>query len=226
MNQKKTNYLNQVSALQDLSSAELEEVSSQTHMVEYKREHIFYMPDDPGEVLFILKKGRVQLYRISPDGRKLIFTILHPGAIFGHMALVGQHMYQTYAQALDDCTICIWNRTQVEQLFVEKPQIAFRFLEAVGDRLSQVEERLAEVTFQPIATRLAALLLRLDRNGDESGKLIGYTHQYLADMLGTYRETTTQVLNQFKAQSLIRIGRKTIEILDVAGLERIATSSE
>jgi len=226
MSEDKTEYLNQVTALQDLSSAEIEQVSSQTHMVEYKREHIFYMPDDPGEVLFILKKGRVQLYRISPDGRKLIFAILHPGAIFGHMALVGQHMYQTYAQALDDCTICIWNREQVQQIFVEKPEIAFRFLEAVGNRLTQVEERLAEVTFQPIATRLASLLLRLDRNGDGTGLLIGYTHQYFADMLGTYRETTTQVLNQFKGQSLIRIGRKTIEILDVAGLEKIATASE
>lgn len=226
MSQKKTDYLNQINELQDLSSDEIEEVSNQTHMVEYKREHIFYMPDDPGEVLFILKKGRVQLYRMSPDGRKLVFIILHPGAIFGHMALVGQHLYHTYAQAVDDCTICIWNREQVEQAFIQKPQIAFRFLEAVGERLGQVEERLAEVTFDPISTRLAILLLRLDRNGDGTGKLTGYTHQYLADMLGTYRETTTQILNQFKGQSLIRIGRKTIEILDEAGLKQIATSSE
>lgn len=224
MNRKKTDYLTKVNALQDLSDAEIEKVSHQTHMVEYKREHIFYMPDDPGEVLFILKKGRVQLYRISPDGRKLVFALLHPGAIFGHMALVGQHLHQTYAQAIDDCTICIWNRQQVEQMFIEKPQIAFRFLEAVGNRLTQVEERLAEVTFQPIATRLASLLLRLDRNGDATGKLNGYTHQYLADMLGTYRETTTQILNQFKSQSLIRTGRKTIEILDADGLEKISAS--
>jgi CRP/FNR family transcriptional regulator, cyclic AMP receptor protein len=226
MNQKKTDYLNQVDALQDLSDIEIEQVSDQTHMVDHRQGHIFYMPDDPGDVLFILKKGRIQLYRMSPDGRKLIFVILHPGAIFGNMALVGQHLHQTYAQAVDDCTICVWNREQVEEMFIEKPQIAFRFLEAVGNRLSQVEERLADVTFQPIATRLATLLIRLDREDDSSGKLKGYTHQYLADMLGTYRETTTQVLNQFKAQSLIQTGRKTIEILDIKGLEEIATSSE
>jgi len=110
--------------------------------------------------------------------------------------------------------------------YTEKPQIAFRFLEAVGNRLSQVEERLADVTFLPIATRLATLLLRLDREGDSTGKLSGYTHQYLADMLGTYRETTTQILNQFKSQSLIQTGRKTIEILDKGGLHKIASSSE
>lgn len=226
MNPKKTDYLNQVNALQDLSDDEIEAVSNQTHLVEYKREHIFYMPDDPGEVLFILKKGRVQLYRISPDGRKLVFVILHPGAIFGHMALVGQHLHHTYAQAVDDCVICVWNRQQVEQTFIEKPQIAFRFLEAVGDRLTQVEERLAEVTFEPISMRLASLLLRLDRDGEGTGKLNGYTHQYLADMLGTYRETTTQILNQFKSQALIKTGRKTIEILDADGLKKIALASE
>lgn len=221
---KKADYLNQVNALQDLSDDEIEAVSNQTRLVDYKRDHIFYMPDDPGEVLFILKKGRVQLYRMSPDGRKLVFVVLHPGAIFGHMALVGQHLHQTYAQAIDDCVICIWNREQVEEIFIEKPQIAFRFLEALGDRLTQVEERLAEVTFEPIATRLASLLLRLD--GDGTGKLNGYTHQYLADMLGTYRETTTQVLSQFKSQELIKTGRKTIEILDADGLEKIALASE
>jgi len=226
MNQKKTDYLNQVDALQDLSDVEIEQVSDQTHMIDHRSGHIFYMPDDPGDVLFILKKGRIQLYRMSPDGRKLIFAILHPGAIFGDMALVGQHLHQTYAQAIDDCTICVWNREQVEEMFMEKPQIAFRFLEAVGNRLSQVEERLADVTFLPIATRLATLLLRLDREGDSTGKLSGYTHQYLADMLGTYRETTTQILNQFKSQSLIQTGRKTIEILDKGGLHKIASSSE
>ena len=221
---KKTTYLGTIDALQDLSHAEIKQVSSHTHMIEYKSGHLFYMPDDPGEVLFILKQGRVQLHRISADGRKLVLAILQPGAIFGHMALVGQHMHQTYAQALDDCLICVWNRQEVERILLEKPQVALRFLEALGSRLTQVEERLAEVTFEPISTRLASLLLRLNDDGGNTGKLTGFTHQYLADMLGTYRETTTQTLNQFKAQSLIRTGRKTIEILDAAKLAQIATS--
>lgn len=223
-NNNKTHYLETIDALQDLSHAEIKQVSSQTHMIEYKGGHIFYMPDDPGEVIFMLKQGRVQLHRISSDGRKLVYAILQPGAIFGHMALVGQHMHQTYAQALDDCLICVWNREQVEQVLLEKPQVALRFLEALGNRLTQVEERLAEVTFEPISTRLASLLLRLDGDTGKTGTLTGFTHQYLADMLGTYRETTTQTLNQFKAQSLIRTGRKSIEILDATKLAQIAAS--
>lgn len=55
-----------------------------------------------------------------------------------------------------------------------------------------------------------------------NGTVVGYTHQSLGEMLGTYRETITQTLDEFKAAELIDIGRKRIEILDRAGLERIA----
>ena len=221
---KKFYYLESVDVFQDLSQIELEAVSTDTRMVKHTAGHLFYMPDDPGEVLFILKEGRVQLYRMSTDGRKLVFAELHPGAIFGHMALVGQRLHQMYAQAIDDCLICVWNREQVERMMVEKPHVALRFLEAVGHRLTQVEERLTEATFQRIPARLASLLLRLDEETGHNGRLQGYTHQYLADMLGTYRETTTQILNEFKGQGLIQIGRKSIKIMDEAGLEDVVST--
>ena len=163
----------------------------------------------------------MQLYRVSSDGRKLVFAILQPGAMFGHMALIGQHMHHTYAQAIDDCLICVWDREHVEQVLVEKPQVALKFLDAVGKRLVQVEDRLAEITFEQIPSRLANLLLRLNQETGNTGLLEGYTHQYLADMLGTYRETTTQTLNQFKSQGLIETGRKSIRLLDCEGLQRV-----
>ncbi len=214
-------YLVSTDALSELSHHEIEAVGQDTKMVRYHAGHLFYMPDDPAEVLFILKEGRVQLYRVSSDGRKLVFAILQPGAMFGHMALVGQHMHHTYAQAIDECLICVWDREHVEQVLVEKPQVALKFLDAVGKRLVQVEDRLAEITFEQIPSRLANLLLRLDRETSNTGLLEGYTHQYLADMLGTYRETTTQTLNQFKSQGLIETGRKSIRLLDCEGLQRV-----
>lgn len=217
-------YLGTIDAFQDLDHQEVEEVGTHTRLVNYPAGHLFYMPDDPGEVLFILKEGRVQLYRTSTDGRKLVVAELHPGAIFGHMALVGQRMHHTFAQALDDCLICIWNHTEVERVLREKPQVALRFLEAVGQRLIQAEEGLVDTTFKRMPSRLAGLLLRLDHSSGKEGILRGYTHQYFADMLGTYRETTTQILNDFRSQNLIRIGRKTIEILDHHALSEIAAS--
>jgi|FLYN01.1.fsa_nt_gi CRP-like cAMP-binding protein len=222
---KKIEFLESIDIFQDLSTLEIEGIGKQTTMASYKTGHLFYMPSDPGEVLFILKQGRVQLYRISPDGRKLIVAVLHAGAIFGHMALVGQHLYSTFAEALDDCLICVMDRHEVERLLMEKPQVALRFLEAIGQRLFEAERRLEESVFKRIPARLAGLLLQLNNENGNNGMLKGYTHQYLADMLGTYRETATQTLNDFQDRHLIRIGRKSIEILDPIGLEDIAAAS-
>jgi CRP/FNR family transcriptional regulator, cyclic AMP receptor protein len=218
----KSTYLKRTNVLQDLSPQEIDDVGHSTRLVNYSAGHLFYMPDDPGEVMFIVKKGRVQLYRISPDGRKLVVAIMQPGAIFGHMALIGQGLHQTYAQALDDCTVCVWNRTSVEAILLEKPQVALRFLKAVGERLAQAEERLIDVTFKRIPSRLAGLLLQINAEHGHMNELKGFTHQYLADMLGTYRETVSQILNDFKAQQLIEISRKRILLLNRATLLEIS----
>ena len=184
----------------------------------------FFLPDDPGEALYILKQGRVQLYRMSADGRKFVMATLYQGAIFGHMALVGQRLHNTFAEAVEDCTICVWSRADVERMILEKPQVALRLLETVGDRLFQAEERLEAVTFKRLPARIASLLMDLNREHGATGVIKGYTHQYLADMLGTYRETVTQTLNEFKSAELIRIKRKTIEIINLTGLRHVAES--
>jgi len=219
---EKIEYLEQVDVFQHLTQADLEAINHQTRMVEYRADHIFFMPDDPSEVLFILKRGRVQLYRMSEDGRKLIVSILHPGAIFGHMAMIGQQLHHTYAQALDDCLICVWQQEEVARLLRQRPDTALQFMEAIGQRLIQVEERLAQATFKHMPERLASLLLQLDNQHGNDGTIKGYTHQYLADMLGTYRETTTQILNEFKQNEIVELGRKQIRIMDRSRLEVIA----
>jgi CRP-like cAMP-binding protein len=182
---------------------------------------IFYMPEESGEVLFLLKKGRVQLYRLSPEGKKIVVATLGPGTIFGEMSLVGQGMYNTFAEAVDECILCVMSRHDVERLMRERPQVALRIVETLGQRLTEMEQQLEEVAFKSIAARLASLLLRLaDKAG--SSEVTGYTHQDFAEMLGTYRETTTQTLNDLRTSGLVQIERKKIILLDRAGLEDVA----
>jgi CRP-like cAMP-binding protein len=184
---------------------------------------IFYMPEESGEVLFLLKKGNVQIYRLAASGKKLILATLGPGAIFGEMSLVGQGMHNTFAEAVDECILCVMSRADVERLMREKPEVAFRFFETMGDRVSQLETRLEDIAFRSIPSRLADLLLRL-AGGSNGGQIHGYTHQDLSEMLGTYRETVTQTLNDFKAKGLVEIGRKQIVVLDGARLQSLASS--
>ncbi|GAB4557927.1 MAG: Crp/Fnr family transcriptional regulator [Anaerolineae bacterium] len=213
-------YLSDIEIFQDLTPSEAEELERITTVSNVEKGRVFYRPEEVGEVLFILKKGRVQLYRISPEGKKLVIATLGPGSIFGEMALIGQQLHNTFAEAIEDCQICIMSRTDLERLILSKPKVALRVLEITGRRLRSVEERLEDMAFKGIPARLASLLLRLaEESGDE---ITGLTHQDLAETVGTYRETATQVLNDLKAQGLIDIGRKRIKILDREGLKAIA----
>lgn len=223
MQVQKLNYLSSIQVFRDLSPAELADMDRQITMSTCEPGKIFYMPEDSGEVLFLLKKGQVQIYRLAPNGKKLVVATLGPGAIFGEMSLVGQGMHNTFAEAVDECVLCVMSRADVERLMREKPDVAFRFFETMGDRVSQLETRLENIAFKSIPARLADLLLRLAYEGGGS-EIHGYTHQDLSEMLGTYRETVTQTLNDFKAQGVVDIGRKRIVLLNPASLQSLAVS--
>lgn len=223
MQATKVEYLSNIQIFRDLTPAELAEMDRQVTMSTCEPGKIFYMPEDSGEVLFLLKKGRVQLYRIAPSGKKLVVATLGPGSVFGEMSLVGQGMHNTFAEAVEECILCVMSRSDVERLIREKPDVAFRFVEAFGSRLTQLETRLEEIAFKSIPARLAALLLRLATEQDDNGRIRGYTHQDFSEILGTYRETVTQTLNDFKAEGIIEIGRKQVTLLDV---ERLKAQAE
>jgi CRP-like cAMP-binding protein len=220
---EKFGYLQMVDVFQDLTEAEIEEIDRATTMSACRKGKIFYMPEDTTEVLFLLKQGRVQLYRISPDGKKLVIATIGPGSIFGEMALIGQGMHNTFAESIEECVLCVMSRDDVEQLLMSKPMVALRIFEVMGRRLREAETRLEEIATKGIPARLASLLLQLEEEKG-SDTIVGLTHQDLGEQIGTYRETTTQTLNSFKAQGLIEIGRKRITILDHEALERVAES--
>lgn len=216
-------HLSELDVFQDLSMREMEELNRITTMSTVSKGRVFYRPEEPGEVLFILKEGRVQLYRISPEGKKLVITTLGPHTLFGEMALLGTKMHNTFAEAIEECLICVMSRPDLERLILSKPQVALRILDITGKRLREAEERLENMAFKGIPARLASLLLRL-ASEQNSEDIVGLTHQDLAESVGTYRETATQVLNDLKSQGYIDIGRKRITILKHEDLTAIAES--
>jgi CRP-like cAMP-binding protein len=222
MKEEKLQALSKIDIFQNLTEREVEQIDRATTMSTTAPGRVFYAPDETGEVLFLLKKGRVQLYRLSREGKKLVVAELGEGAIFGEMSLVGQGMHNTFAEAVEECTLCVMSRTDVERLLLDKPQVALRFMEAMADRLQETETKLEEIAFKSIPARLSALLLKLSSKSDDGAAVEGYTHQDLAEMLGTYRETTTQTLNEFKSQGWIEISRKRIEILQPEALQDVA----
>lgn len=216
----KLGYLSDTDIFRDLSTQELEEIDRQTAMSSCRRGKVFYTPGETGEVLFILKRGRVNLYRINPDGKKLVIAMIGPGMVFGEMSLTGQGMHETFAEAADDCTLCVMSRSDVEHLLLSKPRVALRFMELIAGRLREVEARMENVAFKSVPARLATSLLELA--GEADGKIEGVSHQDLADMVGTYRETATRVLNEFRSDGLIELSRLRVAILQPDALRAIA----
>lgn len=216
----KVGYLSETDIFQDLSPQEMEEIDRVTAMTTCRRGRVFYTPGETGEVLFILKKGRVNCYRISAEGKKLVTNTIEAGTVFGDMSLIGQGMYDAFAEAAEDCTLCVMSRADVERLLVSKPKLALRIIEVMAGRLREAETRLETVAFKSVPARLAATILRLSEGG--GGQIRGVSHQDLADMVGTYRETATRVLNEFQADGLISLGRMKIDVLRPQELGAVA----
>jgi CRP/FNR family cyclic AMP-dependent transcriptional regulator len=215
----KLGYLRHVDILAPLSPDEHQWVADNTTMVTCPRGRIFYTPDDAGEVIFLLKQGRVSLYRLTPEGRKLTIATLNAGACFGEMGLLGQGMYGCHAEADTDCLLCVMSRSDLQTLMRRNPEVAIRLLDVLGNRLLEREQEMEQLAFRGIPARLAALLLR---ETDAYGAVTGRSHQDFADRLGTYRETVSQTLGRFRAEGLVAVEPKRIRILDEEGLRAYA----
>lgn len=214
----KIGYLSAMELLRDLTPEQMKEIERATTMYSCSAGGVCYTPGQTGEVLFILKRGAVQIYRMSPEGRKLVIAELKPYAFFGEMSILGQGMYDSFAEASEDSLVCTMSRADVERLILSRPEVVLRILQAVGKRLVEVEEMLEDVAFKGLLPRVATLLLK-EAEGNET---LGLSHQDIADRLGVYRESTTVALNEMKLAGIIEIGRKRVVIIDRKRLERAA----
>ncbi len=225
---KKQGLLSEVVIFQDLSPNEMTALARSAPMKDVDAGTIFHSPDESAEVLFILKKGRVKVFQLSPDGRALTMHIYEAGSIFGEMSLMGQGMHGSFAQALTPCTLCLMSRDHVKELLFGDRRIAMRIVEVLSERLIDVENRLLDFAFRRVPERLARLLLQLAQ--PHRGLLsrlhrmeVRYTHEELADMVGTTRETATKLLNEMRVRGMIELERGRITLLDMNLLQRIGS---
>ena len=218
MAESKTNIVPAQDLFQDLTEEEVREVERVTLTRNFARGEVIYTPGETGEALFLLREGAVQIYRMSPEGRKLVIAHLLPHSFFGELSCIGQGMYDTFAEVTEPSVIVTMNCAVLNDLLIRKPQIARRILEAFGRRVLEAERQLEDTVFKGMTARVAALLLK-EANGEEVN---GLTHQDIAERLGVYRETATNALNELKAAALISIGRKHISILDRRRLQQVA----
>jgi len=214
--------MSEVDIFADLDEAEMDAMAAAAPMKSYTAGALIYTPHQPIEALFILKRGRIRIFRVSPDGRALTTAIINPGTIFGEMVIVGQQMHDSFAEALDDVVVCVMTSTDVQRLLLGDSRIAARISETLGRRLAQLEQRLSDAIFKSVPERIAGTLsvIAAPRHGRPLSRTpqVRLTHEQLAALAGTSRETTTKVLGEFADQGIISLGRGRITILDPQAL--------
>lgn len=129
----------EVDIFRDLSETEMDAIAAAAPMKTYAAGELLYSPHQPCETLFILKRGRIRVFRVSADGRALTTAIIAPGTIFGEMVLLGQRMYDNFAEALDEVVVCVMSRTDVHRLLLADARIATRITEILGRRLTDLD---------------------------------------------------------------------------------------
>jgi CRP/FNR family transcriptional regulator, cyclic AMP receptor protein len=220
-------YLKNFNIFQDFTENDFSVIDRITYMKDYSRREQVYGQGDPGDVVYLLKEGRVKIYKLSPDGKELTLEILEPGEIFGEMALVDDSPRDTIAETLDDSLLCVMRRRDFELLLRKKPDMAMRVTKLIGVRRRHIENQLENLVFRSAPSRLALLLLSLaEKHGvrDSRGIILNvkFSQQELANLIGTARETTSALLNEFKRLGYIDIQHRRIKLLNQWQLKKIA----
>jgi len=213
-------YLKRINLFSEMSDAEMKQLEGITRMEAVKRKEPIYLPGDPGDSVFLLKSGKVKISKISEDGREITLAILEPGEIFGELEALDDSPRDTVAEALDDTHICVIKREDFESLLKRKPDLSFKLTKLIGLRLKRIGTRIEDLVFKDVHARLANLLLEFSQRygvKEKEGIQIGIkiTHQEMANLIGSTRETVSMALGEFKRQGLIDLeGRKILILRD------------
>jgi CRP/FNR family cyclic AMP-dependent transcriptional regulator len=218
--------LSKVDLFDSLSEEEIRVLLRENSDVSLEEGQTFYAPWEHDGKLFVLKKGRMRLYR-AEDAREFTLEVVEAGTVFGEMAFTPHRLRESYARALEPSVVFVMERAAVERLIQEKPQVGLRMISLLSERLHYYETRMEDVTLKEVPARLASLILFLVQS--EGVQVPGeiriptrYTHEHLGTMIGANREAVTRAFGRLQDEGALQIRRRLIYVEDVDALQRAA----
>ena len=196
-------------------------------MLEYKvkpKYSFVYMPGQVSDVIHFLAKGTIKIGTHSTDGKEIIKSLIHPMAMFGELGLIGEQRRQDFAQALkEDVHIYSLKIEDFKTLMRSNFDLCNSVMSLFGKRLITAENKLESLIFKDARTRIIdfikdAIAKRGRRVGFEMLLKHSLTHQDIANITCTSRQTVTLVLNELKKSDLIYFNRGKILVRDMAKL--------
>ncbi|HEY0133361.1 MAG TPA: Crp/Fnr family transcriptional regulator [Nannocystis sp.] len=216
-------YLRKIPLLEGLSTDQYRELIGLVEVRELQRRQIVYLPGDPGEHVFFIQGGRIKCSKVSRDGKELTLTYVAAGEFFGELCVLEGQPREEMAEAMKNSIITLLPREKICALLEAESHIAFRFIKVIGDRRRSMETKIEQLVFRDVHAKLAALLLELGREygkDTEDGVQIDVkiTHQEMANLIGSTRETISLTLAAFKRKELIQLNGRTVVLTDQEGL--------
>lgn len=214
-------HLERINLLKNLTEEELKRLDERTNMKVSNKNQFVYFPEEPSKVLFFLKKGRIKIGTYSKEGKEIIKAILYPGEVFGEMGILGETRRKDFAIAMDDDTrMCTISTEEFKSSMAQNPDLSLEVTKNIGEKLRKIERRLESLIFKDARERIIDFMKDMAEN---YGKVIGeevlvkhnLTHQDIANLTATSRQTVTTVLNDLKEQDLIYMERNKFLIRDL-----------
>jgi CRP/FNR family transcriptional regulator, cyclic AMP receptor protein len=218
-------YLKKCQLFEHLSGDELQAIESRSRAKTFSRKTPIYLPLDETNSVFLVATGRVKICHLTPDGKQSILAFIEPGELFGELALLSDGPRDEYAESIEKSTIVQIPGDAMQQAMESHAGLTMGVTKMIGLRRRRIEQRLKNLLFLSNRDRLTHLLLELAeqygiRDRDGLRLSIQLSHQDLANVIGSTRETVTVVLGELQLEGLVSVGRKRIVIRDP---ERLAS---
>ena len=220
-------YLKKLPLLADLGPEVLQRLAERVQLTEVRRRRVVYLPGDPGNALYFVNGGRVKISKVTRDGKELTLAYRGPGDLFGELVLIDGGPREEMAEAMENALITEIELGEFQRLLQHEGALAYRLVRIIAERRRDVENKIEALVFKDVNAKLADLLLRLAAEygvDDERGLLVALkiTHQEMANLIGSTRETVSLTLSLFKRRGLVETDGRKVVILDREGLKALA----
>ena len=188
-----------------------------TNVVEYPKGQTIYDQHQPSFAVYLVISGKVKVSRVAGDGRQVVVDIYKPDDLFGESAFLDAPPRSDQAVAMEDTRLMSWSSAEIEAAIAKRPRLGMALLQILVQRTGDLARRVESLSVDNIARRLARSLLRFaERLGtqgqDGTVSMPPFTHELLAQYVGTSREIVTHYMSQFRRQGLLRYSRAGITV--------------
>lgn len=193
----------------------------------YRPRQVIYLPGDRAQGVHFLTSGRIKISKVTRDGKELTLAYRGEGDFFGEPCLLEGGPREEMAEAMDASATVEIPREAFDELLRNDGGAAYKFSRALIARRKDLETRVEQLIFKDVGAKLAELLLSLGQEhgvSDQRGVVVGLkiTHQEMANLIGSTRETVSLTLSQFKRKGLIQTEGRRVILSDPEGLRALA----